>query len=120
MEPVVVGTAEQHGPVGVLDHADRQTGGRIEDGGLDARLVHEAEPLFGADVAGVQARSRAEDVPLIAVERGEEREVGPVLHPAPDRLVEVLPYLVVVFLYVSVAVDDQVLVVRHSLNSSAV
>ena len=118
VEPVVVGAAERHCPVGVLDHADRQTGGRIEDGRLDTCLVHETEPFLGADVARVTAGDGPEEVALVAVQRGEEREVGPVLEPAPYGLVKVLPNLVVVFLDVPVAVDDQVLVVRHLLNSS--
>ena len=83
-----------------------------------ACLVHETEPFLGADVARVTAGDGPEEVALVAVQRGEEREIGSVLEPAPYGLVQVFPDLVVVFLDVPVAVDDQIVVVRHLSNSS--
>ena len=106
VEPAVVAAADGHSPVRVLDHADAQPRGGVEDGVVEADLVE--EPLPGADVddalpALVSARRRAERSALEAVQRGEERVVERDLGRAVG-LIEVLPYLGVGLADVAVAV----------------
>ena len=78
VEPVVVAAADGCRPVRVLDHADAQPGGGVEDGVVEADLVEEALPgvdvdnAFPALLPACQCAGRAA---LEAVQRGEERVV---------------------------------------------
>ena len=115
VEPVVVGPAQGHSHLGVVDPARGQARGGIQHGPLDPDLVEELPPLGGPHLAlAVEAGRRVAEAGVDVVQRGEQADHrGDQAHAAgrlqghlPVGLGQVLEDLGGVLLHMAVGVDD--------------